>query len=63
MQLKPVGYMDTVLFPTIGNVVTEQSLDISQQDIYRKKDEVSRQPILPIIGHPDKILLSTYLNF
>jgi hypothetical protein len=54
---------NTVLFPTIGNVVNVQSPDIGKPDIHCKKDWVSRQPISVIIGHPDKKLLPTYLNF
>jgi hypothetical protein len=38
MHLKSVGYMDTVLFPTIRNAVNVQSLDIGKLDIYRRKD-------------------------
>jgi hypothetical protein len=38
MHLIPVGYTDTVLFPTAGNVVKGQSPDIGKPDIYRKKD-------------------------
>jgi hypothetical protein len=63
MHLKSGGYMDTVLFRTIGNAVNVQSLDIGKSDIYCRKDYVSRQPISVIIGHPDKKLLPTYLNF
>jgi hypothetical protein len=51
---KSVGYMDTVLFLTIGNAVDVQSPDIGKPDIYRRKDQESRQPILVIFGHPDK---------
>jgi hypothetical protein len=63
MHLKSVGSTDTVFFPTIGNVLNVQSPDISKPDIYGRKDWVSRQQILVIIGHPDKKLLPTYLNF
>jgi hypothetical protein len=63
IHLKSVGYTDTVLFPTIGNAVNVQSLDIGKPDIYRRKDYVSRQPTSVIFGHPDKKLLPTYLNF
>jgi hypothetical protein len=42
MHLKSVGYMDTVLFPTIGNAVNVnvnvQSPDIGKPDIYGRKD-------------------------
>ncbi len=38
MHLKSVGYTDTVLFPTIGNAVDVQSLDIGKPGIYRRKD-------------------------
>jgi hypothetical protein len=38
MHLKIVGYMDTVLFPTISNAVNVQSPDIGMPDIYRRKD-------------------------
>jgi hypothetical protein len=38
MHLKSVGYMDTVLFPTIGNALNVQLLDIGKPDIYRRKD-------------------------
>ncbi len=55
--------MDTVLCPTIGNALNIQSPDIGKPDIYRRKDQVSRQPILVIIGNTDKKLLPTYLNF
>jgi hypothetical protein len=34
----PVGYTDTVLFPTIGNAVNVQSPDMDKPDIYRRKD-------------------------
>jgi hypothetical protein len=51
---KSVGYMDTVLLPTIGNAVNVQSADIGKPDIYCRKNQVSRQTILVIIGHPDK---------
>ncbi len=54
MHLKSVRYTDTVHFPTIGNVVNVQSPDIGKLDIYRRKDQVSQQPILVIIGHSDK---------
>jgi hypothetical protein len=37
MHLKSVGYMDTVLFPTIGNAVNVQSPDIGNLDIFAKK--------------------------
>ncbi len=37
MHLKPVGYTDTVLFPTIGNAVNVQTPDIGKPDIYCKK--------------------------
>jgi hypothetical protein len=63
MHLKSVGYTDAVLFPTIGNAVNVQSPDIGKLDIYCRKDKVSRQPILVIIGNTDKKLLLTYLNF
>ncbi len=51
MHLKSIGYMETVLFPTIDNVVNVQSPDIGKPDIYRRKDKVSRQPVSLIIGH------------
>jgi hypothetical protein len=54
MHLKSVRYTDKVLFPTIGNAVNVQSPDIGKPDIYYRKDQVSRQPILVIIGHTDK---------
>ncbi len=38
MHLKSVGYRDTVLFPTIGNVVNVKSPDIGKPDIYCRKD-------------------------
>jgi hypothetical protein len=63
MHLKSVGYADTVLCPTIGNAVNRQSPDIGKPDIYRRKDQVSWQPISVIIGNTDKKLLPTYLNF
>jgi hypothetical protein len=47
-------YMDTVRFPTIGYAVNVQWLDIGKPDIYHGKDELSWQPILVIIGHPEK---------
>ncbi len=58
MHLKSVGYMDTVLFPTIGNAVNVQSPDmVSQKSI--TENILSQQPILVIIGHPDTKLLLT----
>jgi hypothetical protein len=63
MRLKSVGYMDTVLFPTIGNAANVQSPDIGKPDIFRRKDWESRQPILVIFGHLDKKLLQAYLSF
>ncbi len=33
MHLKSVGYMDTVLFPTVGNAVNVQSPDIFAEKI------------------------------
>ncbi len=63
MHLKSVGYTDTVLLPTIGNAVNVLTPDVGKSDIYHKKDQVSRQPILVIFGYPDKKLLPTYLNF
>ncbi len=43
MNLKSVGYTDTLLSPTIGNVVNVQSPDIGKPDlgkpeIYHRKD-------------------------
>jgi hypothetical protein len=38
MHLKSVGYIGTVLFPTIGNTVNVQSPDIGKPDIYCRKD-------------------------
>jgi hypothetical protein len=38
MHLKSVGYTDKVLFPTIGNAVNVQLLDIGKPDVYRTKD-------------------------
>jgi hypothetical protein len=38
MDLKSVGYTDTVLFPTIGNAVNVQSPVIGKPDIYCGKD-------------------------
>jgi hypothetical protein len=38
MNLKSVGYADTVLFPTIGHAVNVQLPDIGKLDIYRRKD-------------------------
>jgi hypothetical protein len=38
MHLKSVGYTDTVLFLTIGNVVNVQLPDIGKPDIYCRKD-------------------------
>jgi hypothetical protein len=35
---KSVGYMDTVLFLTIGNAIDVQSPDIGKQDSYHRKD-------------------------
>ncbi len=63
MHLKSVGSTDTVHFPIIGNAVNVQSPDIGKPDIYRRNYLVSRQKIPVIIGHPDKKLLPTYLNF
>jgi hypothetical protein len=63
MHLKSLGFMDTELFPTIGNAVNVQSPDIGKPDIYGRKDWVSRQPISVIIDNTDKKLLPTYLNF
>jgi hypothetical protein len=63
MHLKSVGYTDTVLFLTIGNAVNVQSPDIGKPDIYCRKDWVSQQPVLVIIGNTEKKLLPTYLNF
>jgi hypothetical protein len=37
MHLKYVGYIDAVLFPTIGNAVNVQSPDIGKPDIYGQK--------------------------
>jgi hypothetical protein len=54
MHLKSVGYMYTVRFPTIGNALNVQSLDIGKPDIYCRKDKVSRQLISVIIGNTDK---------
>ncbi len=56
MHLRSVGYTDTVLFPTIGNAAKVQSPDIGKPDIYGRKDQVSWQPILVIIGHLDKTI-------
>jgi hypothetical protein len=62
--------METVLFPTIGNVVNVQSPYIGKPDIYRRKDKVSQQPISVASGHSFRLsnlqikkLLATYLNF
>ncbi len=55
--------METLLFPTVGNAVNVKSPDISKPENYHRKDWVSRQPTLVIIGHPDKNLLASYLNF
>ncbi len=63
MHQKPVGYMDTVLFPTIGNAVNVQLPDIGKPDIYCRQDQVSRQQISVIIGNTDEKLLPTDLNF
>ncbi len=63
MHLKSVRYTDTVLFPTIGNAVNVQSPDIDKPGIYCRKDQVSRQPILVVIGNTDKKLMQTYQNF
>jgi hypothetical protein len=38
MHLKSLGHTDTVLFPTIGNAVNVQLLDIGKPDIYCRKD-------------------------
>ncbi len=38
VNVKSVGYMDTVLFPTIGNAVNVQLPDIGKLDIYGRKD-------------------------
>jgi hypothetical protein len=38
MHLKSKGYTDKVHFPTIGNAVNEQLLDIGKPDIYSRKD-------------------------
>jgi hypothetical protein len=38
IDLKSVGYTDTVLFPTIGNAVNVQLPDIGKPDIYIRKD-------------------------
>jgi hypothetical protein len=62
MYLKSVGYTETILFPTNGNALNVQSLNIGKPDNNHRKDVVSRQPISVIIGHPDKKLLPTYLN-
>ncbi len=53
-HLKSVGYTDTVLCPTIANAVNVQSPDIGKPNIYCTKDQVSRQPILVIMGNTDK---------
>jgi hypothetical protein len=37
MHLKSVGYMDTVLLPTIGNAVKVQSPNIGKPDIKAEK--------------------------
>ncbi len=63
MHLKSVGYMNTVLFQTIGNAVNAQSPDIGKPDIYCRKDQVTQQPISVSFGHLDEKLLQTYLNF
>jgi hypothetical protein len=63
MHLKSIGYTDTVLFPPTGNAVNVQSPDIGKPDIYCRNNKVSRQPISIFIGHQDKNLLPTYLNF
>jgi hypothetical protein len=63
MHLKSVGYTDTVLFPTIGNAVNVQSLDIGKPDIYCRKEYVSRQPISVIIGNTDKNCCQLTLTF
>ncbi len=54
MHLKSEGYMDTLLFPTIGNAVNVPSPEIGKPDIYCRKDQVSRQPISEIIGNTEK---------
>ncbi len=46
MHLKAVGYTDAVLFLTIGNAVNVQSPVIGKPDMYRRKYQVSRQPIV-----------------
>jgi hypothetical protein len=38
MNLKSVGYTDTIHFLTIDNAVNVQSPDIGKPDIYRRKD-------------------------
>jgi hypothetical protein len=53
MHLKSVGYTDTVLCPTIGNAINVQLPDIGNPDIYCRKDKVSRQQFLVIIGNTD----------
>jgi hypothetical protein len=56
--------MDTVLFPTIGKEADVLSPYIGKSDNpLQKKVQVSRPPISIFIGHPDKNLLQTYLNF
>ncbi len=50
MNLKSVGYTDTVLFSTIGNAVNVQSSNIGKPENYRTKDQVSRQSIVFILG-------------
>jgi hypothetical protein len=44
-------YGDSILFPTIDNVLNVQSPDIGKPDIYRRKDKVSQQPISIVAGH------------
>ncbi len=54
MNLHPVGYTDTVLFPTIGNAANVQLPDIGKPDINCRKYEVCRQPISVIFGLKEK---------
>jgi hypothetical protein len=63
MHLKSIGYTDTVLFPSIGKAGHVVLPYIGKPDTYHRKVKVSRNPISIFIGHPDKNLLPTYLNF
>ncbi len=63
LHLKFIGYTDTVRFPSTGKAGDVLSPYFGKSDIYPRKVQVSRQPISIFIGHPDKNLLPTYLNF